>query len=51
MCYNNILLKNVKLSGVQLVQKEKSASKMEVDRHTYDCNPIWDDFTTLVRKW
>ena len=51
MCYNNILLKNVKLSGVQLVQKEKSITKVEVDRHTYDCNPIWDDSANLNGKW
>ena len=45
------IIKNVKLSDVQLVQKEKSITKMEIDRHTYDCNPIWDDSTTLIRKW
>ena len=47
MCYNNLLLKSVKLSNAQLVQKEKSITKMEIDRHTYDCNPIWDDSTKL----
>ena len=47
MCYNNLLLKNVNLSGAQLVQKEKSITKMEIDWHTYDCNPIWNDSTKL----
>ena len=51
MCYNNLLLKNVKLGDAQLVQKEKSATKMEIDWHTYDCSPIWDDSTTLIGKW
>ena len=47
MCYNNLLLKNVKLTNAQLVQKEKNATKMAVNRHTYDCNPIWNDSTKL----
>ena len=47
MCYNNLLLKNVKLSSAKLVQKEKGATKMEVDRHTYDCSSIWDDSAKL----
>ena len=47
MCYNNLLLKNVKLSDDQLVQKEKIITKIQVDRHTHHCNLIWNDSAKL----